>query len=669
MAEGAMVGSVTFKYMGDTSGLDHANMTAEGKTRGFVGRISSLLENGFGNASKKASSVLDIGLGTALGNLASKGVEKVGEFAHEGVSKFAEFTKSGVELASNLTEVENVVDQTFGKNAGKIDAFAKKMASSYGLSELQAKQYSSTLGAMVKSMGLSSDATLKMSEDLTGLAGDIASFYNLNPDEAFEKIRSGISGETEPLKQLGINMDQANLKAFAMKNGMDSNVQSMNQAQLATLRYNYLLSVTKDAQGDFARTSGSYANQQRLLTMQLEQASAEMGKALLPSLQAILKAVTPLLPQLGQLLAQCMKPIAALIQQSAPFISQLVKFLMDLGKTVMPIITSTLQQSAPILKQIFQTVGQIVKAVLPVVLQIMKALLPVLLQIVNAVLPIVLQVLKQLMPLFLQIARQVLPVLLQIIKMLLPPLMEVVKTILPPLMQIIRALLPPLLQIIQAILPPLVQLIKLVASVLSVLIPIVGAVAVAVANVLVGAFKAISPVISAVIQVFRGIINFLRDVFVGDWGAVWNDVRDIFGGAFGALVGLAKAPINAVIGLINGLISALDMIHIPSWVPGIGGKGVNIPHVPYLAEGGVVDRPTLAMIGEAPNAKTDPEIVSPLSKLRGYLDTSMQLSRREGTTIVQVTVPPPTVNLDGEQIAANTERHQFISAAIRGVKQ
>lgn len=669
MAEGTTVGSVTFKYKGDTSGLDHANSEAEGKTRGFVGRVSSLLENGFGNASKKSSNILDIGLGTALGNLASHGVEKVGEFAHEGVSKFAEFTKSGVELASNLNEVENVVDQTFGKNASKIDSFAKTAAASYGLSELQAKQYSSTLGAMTKSMGLSGSATLQMSEKLTGLSGDMASFYNIKPDEAFEKLRAGISGETEPLKQLGINMDETNLKAFAMKNGMNSNIKTMSQAQLATLRYKYILSATKDAQGDFARTSDSYANQQRLFQMQLQQTAAEMGKTLLPALQAIMKAVTPLLPQIGQLLSAGMKPIAALIVQAAPFVSQLIKYLMDLGKTIMPIITSTMQQAAPILHQIFNTIGQIVKTVLPVFFQILKALLPVFLQLVNAVLPIILQVVKQLAPLFLQIAQMVLPVLLQIIKMLMPPLMQIVKTILPPLAQIIKVLLPPLLQIIQLILPPLVQLIQLVASVLSILIPIVGAVAVAVANVLVGAFQAIVPVITAVIKVFQSIINFLKDVFEGNWSAVWNDVRDIFGSAFGALVGLAKAPINAVIGLINGLISALDMIHIPAWVPGIGGKGVSIPHVPYLAEGGVVDKPTVAMVGEATDAKTDPEIISPLSKLRGYLNESLQVSHAKQAVTVHVTVPPPIVTLDGEQIAANTARHQFISAAIRGVKQ
>lgn len=113
---------------------------------------------------------------------------------------------ASIKLASDLTEVQNVVDTTFGSNAADINKWAKNAATSFGMSELQAKQFNGTIGAMFKSMGLGSKDVLTMSENMTGLAGDFASFYNLKPEEAFEKIRSGISGETEPLKQLGINM-------------------------------------------------------------------------------------------------------------------------------------------------------------------------------------------------------------------------------------------------------------------------------------------------------------------------------------------------------------------------------------------------------------------------------------------------------------------------------
>lgn len=116
--------------------------------------------------------------------------------------------------------MQNVVDVTFGQGASKINAWAKTTASAFGISELSAKQYSGTMGAMLKSMGLTTDASLNMSQKITELAGDLASFYNLDVDDAFTKIRSGISGETEPLKQLGINMSVANLEAYAMSKGI-----------------------------------------------------------------------------------------------------------------------------------------------------------------------------------------------------------------------------------------------------------------------------------------------------------------------------------------------------------------------------------------------------------------------------------------------------------------
>ena len=192
------------------------------------------------------------------------------------------FGVKSIDLASDLAEVQNVVDVTFGDGAEEINQWAESAGAAFGLSELSAKQYSSTIGAMLKSMGLSSEATQEMSLALTGLAGDMASFYNLDASDAFEKLRSGISGETEPLKQLGTNMSVANLEAFALSKGITTAYDSMSQAEQATLRYQYIMEATADAQGDFSRTSDSLANQQRILQMEVETLSADLGAALLP---------------------------------------------------------------------------------------------------------------------------------------------------------------------------------------------------------------------------------------------------------------------------------------------------------------------------------------------------------------------------------------------------
>lgn len=199
--------------------------------------------------------------------------------------------KDAIQAASDLQEVQNVVDVTFGSNANKIEAWAKKAGTQFGLTETQAKRFTSTLGAMMKSAGMSGDEITDMSTDLAGLAADMASFYNLDFDTAFQKIRSGISGETEPLKQLGINMSVANLEAFALQQGLSKTFDEMTQGEQTMLRYQYLMSATADAQGDFARTSDGYANSMRSLETNIESLKTKLGEVLLPAVSEAVEAL------------------------------------------------------------------------------------------------------------------------------------------------------------------------------------------------------------------------------------------------------------------------------------------------------------------------------------------------------------------------------------------
>lgn len=232
------------------------------------------------------------GLGINLGKLT-----KIGLIA-AATKKLVDFGKQAIEVASDLTEVQNVVDVTFGSMAADINEFASNATKQFGLSELSAKQFASTMGAMLKSSGITGTAVKDMSIELTKLAADMASFYNLDPEGAFTKIRAGISGETEPLKQLGINMNIANLEAFALSQGINKAWKEMTQAEQTMLRYNYLLSVTGDAQGDFARNSGSWANQVKLLKEQWKEFMGLIGTALIEVLLPIVKALNVMLDNL-----------------------------------------------------------------------------------------------------------------------------------------------------------------------------------------------------------------------------------------------------------------------------------------------------------------------------------------------------------------------------------
>lgn len=243
------------------------------------------------------ASGINEGLGK-ISSLAKSGLGVLATAATAAAAAIGGVAVSSVKLASDLTEVQNVVDVTFGDNAAKINDWAEAADTAYGLSTLAAKQYTGTLGAMLKSMGLADDQVLQMSTDMVGLAGDFASFYNLDAADAFEKIRSGISGETEPLKQLGINMSVANLEAFALSQGIDKTYDSMTQAEQATLRYNYLMSVSADAQGDFVRTQDSLANQMRIAQLQVQEMGATIGSALLPMATEGAKALNGMLESL-----------------------------------------------------------------------------------------------------------------------------------------------------------------------------------------------------------------------------------------------------------------------------------------------------------------------------------------------------------------------------------
>ena len=202
-----------------------------------------------------------------------------------------EFGRQAFELGSSITEVENVVNVAFGNMADKAYEFASTAKEQFGLSELAALNYSGTMMAILNSSGVAQDAAAEMSTTLAGLAGDLASFYNISQDNAWEKIMSGMAGEIEPLRRLGINLSVANLQAYALSQGITKSWQSMTQAEQVMLRYNYLMQLTAQQQGDWARTSMTWANQLRLLTLNIQQLASTIGQgliaAVLPALQAL----------------------------------------------------------------------------------------------------------------------------------------------------------------------------------------------------------------------------------------------------------------------------------------------------------------------------------------------------------------------------------------------
>lgn len=243
-------------------------------------------------------------------NLAKKtGKMLAGAFAVKGLTSFA---KDCIELGSNLTEVQNVVDVVFPTMNKKVNEFAQNAASTFGLSETMAKKFTGTFGAMANAFGFSEKESYKMSTALTGLAGDVTSFYNISQDEAFTKLKSVFSGETETLKDLGIVMTQTALDQYALANGFGKTTSAMTEQEKVALRYAFVQQQLQNATGDFSRTSDQWANQIRILSLQFDSLKASIGQGLINLFLPIVKVINTVLGKL-MTLANAFKPFTAMV--------------------------------------------------------------------------------------------------------------------------------------------------------------------------------------------------------------------------------------------------------------------------------------------------------------------------------------------------------------------
>lgn len=272
-------GSIIIDTKLDTSGIDNG-----------VSRIKQSF-NGLGSAVKK--------IGLLIG----------GAFA---VGKLVQFGKECVALGSDLAEVQNVVDVTFTTMSDKVNEFAKNAMTTAGLSETMAKRYVGTFGAMSKSFGFSEQQAYDMSTALTQLTGDVASFYNISQDLAYIKLKSVFTGETETLKDLGVVMTQSALDQYALANGYGKTTSAMTEQEKVALRLAFVQKQLSAASGDFIRTSDSWANQVRVMQLQLQSFKATVGQGLINIFTPVLKVINILLGKLATL-ANAFKSFTELI--------------------------------------------------------------------------------------------------------------------------------------------------------------------------------------------------------------------------------------------------------------------------------------------------------------------------------------------------------------------
>ena len=228
------------------------------------------------------------------------------------VNAIVNFTKECLNLGSNLSEIQNVVDVTFGNLNSEVDKFAQNAITQFGLGQTVTKKYVGTFGAMAKAFDFNNQAALEMSKTLTGLVGDVASFYNLSSDEAFTKLKSVFTGETETLKDLGIVMTQTALDQYALENGFGKTTSAMTEQEKTALRYQFVLDKLSLAQGDFARTSDSWANQTRVLSLRFDELKATLGQGFINLFTPIVQGINWVISKL-QVLADAFRSFTEFI--------------------------------------------------------------------------------------------------------------------------------------------------------------------------------------------------------------------------------------------------------------------------------------------------------------------------------------------------------------------
>ena len=215
--------------------------------------------------------------------------------------KLVDFGAQCIELGSRLAEVDNVIQQAVPSMQKQIDSFAKNAIEQFGMSETSAKKFTGVFASMSRGFGFSEKSAASMGMTLTGLAADVASFYDTSQEEAFTKLKSVFTGETETLKDLGIVMTQSALDSYALANGYGKVTSKMSEMEKVALRYAFVQEKLQFAQGDFARTSGSWANQVRTLAEQFNALKGVIGQGLINVLTPVIKVINTIIGKLMSL--------------------------------------------------------------------------------------------------------------------------------------------------------------------------------------------------------------------------------------------------------------------------------------------------------------------------------------------------------------------------------
>lgn len=483
-------------------------------------------------------------------------------------------------LASDLSESANVINVTFGKNADDVKKWSKNLLNSYGLVELEAQKYVGSMGAMLKSSGLSAESSTNMSKKLVELTGDMSSFYNLSHEATWEKIRAGISGETEPLKQLGINMSVANLEAYALSVGIKKPWLEMSQSEQVQLRYNYLLKASADAQGDFSRTSDQFANMLRIVQGKLMEVGTSIGNILLPYATKAIQIVSNVMDKFRGLNEHVQKVIiifALIAAAVGPLLIGFGTLIMVIGGVISAVgtIAGVLAGISPVAIAVVAALG----AFLAVMTGIYAAMGYVLVKTgaANEIFKLMKDVFNEAKPVFISLAKEGIEKLHQAFALVKSILDDIVPVAKPFLLQTIKEAKPIISEIIVAIknfgnafFESFGNTLKSVKQVWDTVWP-------ALKPIVELVFGNIKVMVTTALDVIKGIINTATAILKGDWSGAWDGIKSIFGSIWNGIKSIASNSVDALVGVMSKIGPKIQagLSAIPGIVSGVASSAAS----------------------------------------------------------------------------------------------
>lgn len=593
------------------------------------------------NASNSAASGISASVGGIFKNLVA------GFAIGTAINALKQFGSAAIDVASDLAEVQNVVNTAFGDLKQDCEDLADVAIEQFGISELAAKKTSSSFMAMASSMGIASKDASKMAVNVTKLSADVASFYNLSQEEAAVKLKGIFTGEGEALKELGVIMQESTLSQYAMDQGIKTAYKDMDQSQKVALRYKYVMEQLSLAQGDFSKTSDGWSNQTKVLQESWKQFQSTIGQGLIKVFNPLLIMVNDLVGALNELADTMSKKFGwsdaedeaqtsaknigeALVSETDAAAEESKKILGSLAgfDEINSLFSSsksesesekneefdifgdeyTDQKKAEEKENIFSAMINNIKNKAQELWQefgqpVWDAIQPAINWLRDEVFPWISKKVQSLGKIFSDLwQNRISPY----IKTLRDLWINVFQNVALP---IIKNLFKTISdwwdnsgeKLFSTILNFILSFRQLIANIADVIVTYLGPIFKDFINLCV---DNLGQAFTIITNIITGILNIFIKLF-DDLAACFADFENI-----------CKGIINAVISAVNFVIDAINSISldVPDWVPGIGGQtiGFNLDNIPYLAKGGIVTEPTLAMIGEG----SQDEAVMPLDTMR-----------------------------------------------------